>query len=765
MNVSFLPFNFTFSNMTEEAINSPEEFTADEIQKRVVDESINKIEGFTFLMKRALDNGDITQAISNATHLIDILQTSTLTPRNYYTLYHLVSTALLQLNDAFQDELKIPTRKIAELYETVQYNENALERLYLMITIAPELSNRKLVRVTDVLDDLTDMTRQAQDPIRALFLRHYMLSIYKQYLPDSNDVETERSLEFLLNNFAQMNRMWVRIEDIMANDSRRAQRIELSVLIGTNIQRISALRGLNIHNYSTIILSFIAKHVELCEDSLAQEFILQSIIQAFPEDYHIATIDELFAMFGKVEQGVKILLIVNQLLERFLNYLGHLVDTDRASRIFVVIAKNIEELFNSEGHLALTDKFETLQKLLKFALKVNPDDVRNVKNLMKFTDFHIDLAIGDEALTNIEASMKLRDFLAEPLQTFSTAEPLFELEYLPLLIKRLRIEDRQSIAALVCDLFLKAGTKITSIDELRFVLAMTATLVRDGPGSSCFFALFHLIDAGSIDGTMSIIQELANAMDDATEKAAQRAVLPIGFVALELIEDADDEEKARLLKFIHAYAENSVEQGCSAPFYLFAEAAKEMDSIHLNKFADDFLNSALDTWQTLPDGLPKFRALTYLINFIVGAQTIDLEVNAQVCNAASTITEPMKSVQILCNCAALFWRPDKRVRETEKVQACLAKASRAAATCSDQATMLKGFYTVLGWAAYFQEMGVGLSDTWINALVSLINEKHEEIQNKGLKLESVVSKNVKAFYQNTVRHIQEKHLFPEDTAE
>ena len=751
--------------MSEQAINSPEEFTADEIQKKVVDENIEKINGFAFLMNRALDNGDVNQAIDNARNLIDVLQIGTLTPRNYYTLYHLVSTALLQLNIAFRDELKIPTRKIAELYETVQYNESALERLYLMITIAPELSNRHLVRVTDVLDDLTDMTRQAQDPIRALFLRHYMLSIYKQYLPDSNDVETERSLEFLLNNFAQMNRMWVRIEDIMANDSRREQRIELSVLIGTNIQRISALRGLNIHNYSSIILPFIAKHVELCEDSIAQEFILQSIIQAFPEEYHIATIDELFAMFGKVEQGVKILHIVNQLLERFLTYLGHLVDSDKASKIFVVIAKNIEELFNSEGHLALNDKFETLQNLLKFALKVNPDDVRNVKNLMKFTDFHIDLAIGDETLTNAEASIKLRDFLAEPLTTFKNAEPLFELEYLPLLIKRLREEDRHYVAALVCDLFIKGGTKITTIDQLRFVLSMTATLVRDGPGTSCFYALFHLIDAGSLEDTMSIIQELANAMDDATEKAAQRAVLPIGFIALKLIEDAEDDEKARLLKFIHTYAENSVEQDCSAPFYLFTEAAKEMDSINLKQFADDFLNSALDSWKTLPDGLPKYRALTYLINFVVGAQTIDTEINAQICNAASSITEPSRAIQILCNCATLFWRPDGRVRETEKVQACLAKASRAAASCEDQPTLLKGFYTVLGWAAYFQEKGVGLSDTWINALVSLINEKHEEIQSKGLKLEEVVTKSVKTFYTNTVLYIQEKHLFPEETAE
>ncbi|EAY13784.1 hypothetical protein TVAG_468000 [Trichomonas vaginalis G3] len=749
--------------MTEVAINAPENFTGDDVQKKLLDENIEKIDGYSFLMARCLDNGDINGAINHAISLIDILAIDSLTPRNYYSLYHPVSTALFQLNNALGDELKVPSRKIAELYETVQYNESALERLYLMVTIAPELSKRKIIRVLDVLDDLTDMLKQAQDPIRALFLRHYTLSIFKQALPDSNDIETERSLDFLLGNFAQMNRMWVRIEDIMATDSRREQRVELSVLIGTNIQRISALHGLTINNYSTIILPFLAKHVELCEDSLGQEFILQSIIQAFPEEYHVATIDDLFSMFGKVEQGVRILLIVNQLLERFLNYLGHLVDQEKASNIFVVIAKNIEELFNSEGHLALVDKFETLQKLLKFALKVDPTDVRNVKALLKFTDFHIDLAIGDEVLTSPEASFKLRDFLTEPLTIFESASSLFSLEFLPTLISRLMPPDRISIAGLVCDLFLKSGTKIASMEQLKFVLSMTATLVRDSSGASCFFALFHLIDADSVMDTMMMIQELANAMDDATEKAAQRAVLPIGFVALKQIEmTEDDDERKKLLKFINAYAKNNVEENALGPFYLFVEAAKEVDSVKLGLYANEFMNSAIEIWQKMPENRQKQQALTYLINFVCSSTCIDLDVNSVLCNAVGNIQDTIKAITSVCNCANLFWRKDQKINDVEKVQACLAKASRLAATATDQTTMLKGFYTVLSWTAYFQEVGCKLNETWINALVQLINEKHEVIVSKGLKIESVVPLDVKKFYVNTVKYIKDQHLFPNE---
>jgi len=748
--------------MTEEAINAPEKFSAREEQLRQVNELCKKIEVHAFLMNRALDNGDLGNAMGNAIILIEILSTETLTPRNYYTLYHLVSTYLLQLNIAFQDDLKIPTRKIAEMYETVQYHNLALIRLYLMITIAPELSRRNLIRIVDVLDDLSDMTRQAQDPIRALFLRHFMLSIFKQYFPDSNEAETEISLDFLLNNFAQMNRLWVRIEDIMAHDDRRDERVDLSVLIGTNIQRLSALRGLNVSNYSTIILPFLSKHVELCEDSLAQEFILQSIIQAFPEDYHIVTVDDLFAIFGKVEQGVKILSIVNQLLERFLHYLGHLIDTEQSTKIFILIAKNIEELFNSEGHLALTDKFDTLQRLLKFALKINPNDVKNVQNLMKFTEFHIDLAIGDDILTAIDQSIKLRGFLEIVLTSFTSGDSLFEIQYLPVLIRRLRPEDRMTIAALACDLLLKSGTKIKNADQLNFVLAMTATLVRDGPGASCFFALFHLIDAGSIMETMALIQELANAMDDVTERASYRAILPIGFIALRLIPRATDEEKARLLKFIHAYGQNMSDGKTIAPFYLYLETAKMMDVLGYERFTNEFAITSLEMVAEYRDSSHKYRALQSLTQFVVGSDYVDLSINAQLCNTISLIPDQNKLLTCLCNCGTLFWRMDERIREPDKVQACLAKASKASASLSDTGQLLKGLYTVLGWAAYFQSIQVGLSENWLLALVSLISEKHEEITSRGSSIDAHINKNVKAFYVNTVQHIHAKHLFPDD---
>ena len=436
----------------DQHINQPETFSNDDQQNLLIAEMAIVIDQCTTLIIRSFELNQINVALEAAGKLVRVLLTSKLTPKNYYTVYIAVANSISIISKNIQDSLRFPNDVISELYETVQYDACCMIRLYLMITVAPELCRRSIIRTVDILDDLSDMTRAAQDPIRALFLRHYLLSVFKELLPDSTPEEAEKSAIFLLNNFAQMNRMWVRIEDIMASDERKSQRSEFSSLIGTNIQCIAGLKNISTEVYSTVIFPFLSKHVELCEDALAQEYILRSIITAFAECYHIATVDQLFTIFGKVEQGVKILEIVNSLLEK-LQTSASVNESTSGPTAFLTIAKNIEELFNAEGHLSLESKFDTLKRLITFSLKLNPEDVKNIRNLMKFTDFHIDLAISDQPLKTKESSLCLLNLLNAPLSTFKKAEFLYKLEYLPSLIGRLFKEDKLAVAEKICRFF------------------------------------------------------------------------------------------------------------------------------------------------------------------------------------------------------------------------------------------------------------------------------------------------------------------------
>jgi hypothetical protein len=196
-------------------------------QKRVVEKSQGLINRWNFRMNRALDLGDVDKAFLHAAKMIPPRRKLHLSPQSYHVLYHVVSTNLIGLSVAIADTTRLSNREIAEQYEMVRCNKGVLQRLYLIAAVGPELATRRVARRKDVIEELSEMLKQAQDPIHTLFLRHFHLSVFKQYLPESSHYEMDRSLKFLLQNFAQANRMCVRIVDT----SQSAERHSLSVLV------------------------------------------------------------------------------------------------------------------------------------------------------------------------------------------------------------------------------------------------------------------------------------------------------------------------------------------------------------------------------------------------------------------------------------------------------------------------------------------------------------------------------------------------------
>ena len=81
-----------------------------------------------------------------------------------------------------------------------------------------------------VLDDLVEMSRGVQHPVRGIFLRNYLLQTTRSILPDTQTSEinenekteeehgtVDDSIEMLLKNFTEMNKLWVRVGFQMRN--------------------------------------------------------------------------------------------------------------------------------------------------------------------------------------------------------------------------------------------------------------------------------------------------------------------------------------------------------------------------------------------------------------------------------------------------------------------------------------------------------------------------------------------------------------------
>ncbi len=74
-----------------------------------------------------------------------------------------------------------------DLYQSVQYCQQIIPRLYLLITVGSVYIETFEIKANEILQDLIEMTKGVQHPIRGLFLRYYFLKICKTKFPDKGN--------------------------------------------------------------------------------------------------------------------------------------------------------------------------------------------------------------------------------------------------------------------------------------------------------------------------------------------------------------------------------------------------------------------------------------------------------------------------------------------------------------------------------------------------------------------------------------------------
>lgn len=74
-------------------------------------------------------------------------------------------------------------------------------------------------------------------------------------------------MDFVLLNFAEMNKLWVRMQHqghSRDREKRERERQELRILVGTNLVRLSQLEGVNVERYKQVLTSFVVTFFTLC---------------------------------------------------------------------------------------------------------------------------------------------------------------------------------------------------------------------------------------------------------------------------------------------------------------------------------------------------------------------------------------------------------------------------------------------------------------------------------------------------------------------
>ncbi|KWU43823.1 vacuolar protein sorting-associated protein 35 [Rhodotorula sp. JG-1b] len=296
-------------------------------EDRHLQEALGNVSVQTAQLRRCLDADEIMNALKAASTMLAELRTSSLSPKQYYELYMAVFDALRYLSSYLYDAHTTGKHHLADLYELVQYAGNIVPRLYLMITVGAVYMSIPGAPVKEVMKDMMEMARGVQHPTRGLFLRHYLSGMTRDHLPVGDDPgpggNLHDSIGFVLTNFIEMNKLWVRLQHSGLSrdrDRRELERRELRILVGTNLVRLSQLDGVDLEMYRRIILPSVLEQVVNCKDVIAQEYLMEVVIQVFTPDFHLVTLTPFLSATAQLHPKVAIKSIVIAMIDRLASY-------------------------------------------------------------------------------------------------------------------------------------------------------------------------------------------------------------------------------------------------------------------------------------------------------------------------------------------------------------------------------------------------------------------------------------------------------------
>ncbi|XP_022818271.1 vacuolar protein sorting-associated protein 35 isoform X1 [Spodoptera litura] len=805
------PFLYTWSTaqMTNQA--SPVEE-----QEKLLDEALNVVKVQAFQMKRCLDKSKLMDALKHASTMLGELRTSLLSPKSYYELYMAITDELRHLELYLLEEFQ-KGRKVADLYELVQYAGNIVPRLYLLITVGLVYikTNSNLRR--DLLKDLVEMCRGVQHPLRGLFLRNYLLQCTRNVLPDTAEAQNENegvvkdAIDFVLMNFAEMNKLWVRMQHqghSRDKERRERERSELRILVGTNLVRLSQLESVTVEDYGRLVLPGILEQVVSCRDAIAQEYLMECIIQVFPDEFHLANLQPFLKSCAELQPGVNIKNIIIALIERLATYsqrnegninLSVVLEDGKEQEVqlFEVFSDQVAAITQSRTDMPPEDMLSLQLALLKLAQRCHPDKLNYVDRVLAHTDkicADIHQASGKTHLEHNTAVFKeLMKILKLPADHYKNILTLIKLQNYSPLIRHLNHPGRIMIAVHLINDVLETDCLISTPEDVESVLSMLDVLVKDQPDQptaepdvedfmeeqGLLARLIHHFKSDSADRQYLILSAARKALQAGGAARIQHTFPPIVFHAYRLahtykqLRETDDmwEKKCqKIFQFCHQTITMLVKaELAELPLRLYLQGALAISEIGFanhETIAYEFLSQAFSLYEDeISDSKAQLAAITLIIATFeqincFGAENAE-PMRTQCALAASKLLKKPDQSRAVALCAHLFWKAPKDgkqwpLNDASRGLDCLKKAARVAQQCMDGGVQAQLLAELLGRYALLRERGNAcLTTTLIDAVIQKIREELANLD------QSEEVEQITKHFHNTLQHLKNRMECPD----
>ncbi|CAI7819063.1 unnamed protein product, partial [Closterium sp. NIES-53] len=439
------------------------------------------------------DSGNLREALKYSAQMLSELRTSKLAPQKYYELYIVVCGELQNLEAFFWDEHKMRGRSCVDLYELVQHAGNIVPRLYLLCTVGAVYIRSKEGPAKEVLSDLSEVCKGVQHPIRGLFLRAHLTQCSRDKLPDTgSEYEGEGgtvmdAVEFLLQNFTEMNKLWVRMQHqgpATEREKREQERRELRDLVGKNLHLLSQLEGVNLDMYKTVVLPRILEQIVNCRDEIAQQYLMDCLIQVFPDDFHLNTLETLLGACPELQPSVDVRTIMSQLMDRLSTFmdknpdaLPHFLEVDAFAKFNSAVSKVME----AQMEMPLKGVVSLHLALLQFVLRVHPDRLDYIDQVLAAC---VGILDARRQTKDSPTTKQLVALLSAALDKFGPGGVLtvLQLPHYARVMGHLDHETNKAMAVVIIQNMVKHETAIGDPEKVECLLSLVRHLTQDMDG-------------------------------------------------------------------------------------------------------------------------------------------------------------------------------------------------------------------------------------------------------------------------------------------
>ncbi|KAM1810163.1 hypothetical protein ACFX12_026959 [Malus domestica] len=764
-----------------------------------------------FYMHRALDSNNLRDALKYSAQMLSELRTSKLSPHKYYELYMRAFDELRKLEMFFKEEARRGC-SIIDLYELVQHAGNILPRLYLLCTVGSVYIKSKEAPAKDVLKDLVEMSRGIQNPVRGLFLRSYLSQVSRDKLPDigseyEGDADTVKdAVEFVLQNFTEMNKLWVRMQHqgpAREKEKREKERSELRDLVGKNLHVLSQIEGVDLDLYKDTVLPRVLEQVVNCKDEIAQFYLMDCIIQVFPDEYHLQTLDVLLGACPQLQvllsfvlvlvfmyrliPSVDIKTVLSQLMERLSNYaasstevLPEFLQVQAFSKLSNAIGKVIE----AQVDMPIIGVVTLYSSLLKFTLHVHPDRLDYADQVL---GSFVKKLSGKGKIQDSRATKQVVALLSAPLEKYNDIVTALKLTNYPRVLEFLDSGTNKVMATVIIQSIMKNTTHVLTAEKVEALFELIKGLIEDLDGTindevdeedfkEEQNSVARLIQMFSNDDPEEMFKIICTVKKHILVGGPTRlpfTVPPLVFSSLKLVRklQAQDEnpfgdDASTTPKKIFQLLTQTIEALLNVPapelaLRLYLQCAETANDSDLEPVAYEFFTQAYILYEEeISDSKAQVTAIHLIIGTLQRMHVFGVENRDTLTHKATGYSAKLLKKADQCRaiyaCSHLFWVDNQEsMKDGERVLICLKRALRIANAAQQMSNATRGstgsvtlFVEILNKYLYFFEKGN--PQITVASVQSLIELVTTELQSDSASAEPSTD----AFFKSTLRYIQ-----------